>query len=255
MINLEEKKKFESICHTILSNETPSLGIGTYCEKTLHRAIKHYICQDTDYHEVGIGPFVADVLLDNVIYEIQSAGLFPLKKKLAYYLEHTNKSIQIVCPILTAKRVIWVDKDTGTLSPPRKSPVGHGKMRVLPELLYLCDLLDFQRISILIVGLTADDYKLLDGKGADKKRGASRMERIPRELTTLELLSSNADIARFFLPKELPDEFGAAEFSRLTNLRRRTLSAALKALQKLGILEISGNRGKAVLYRRIRTLS
>ena len=251
MVSTEEKQKFEKICLETKNTERESFGIGTYSEKTLHRVLKAFLCPDTDFHEVGIGPFVADVLVGNTIYEIQSAGLFPLKKKLAYYLEHTDKRVQIVCPILTAKRLVWVDPASGELSTPRKAPVGHGKMRILPELIYLLELLDFTRVSFLVVGLTVDDYKRLDGKGIDKKHGASRLERLPRELVYLQTLSSKEDIASFFLPAELPEQFTAAEFSRLTNLRRRTLSAALKVLLRLGVIEIVGKQKNAFCYQRI----
>ena len=251
MVSTEEKLKFEKICLDIVGQEHALFGIGTYSEKTLHRVLKCYFCPDTDRHEVGIGSFVADAVCDGIIYEIQSAGLFPLKKKLAYYLEHTDKPIHIVCPVLTSKRVIWVDAESGELTPPRKSPVGHGKMRVLPELIYLLELLDFERISFLIVGLSVDDYKRLDGKGPDKKRGASRIERIPRELTMLEYIRSKEDIAAFFLPPTLQKEFGSAEFSRLTGFRRRTLSAALKVLQRLDIIRIVGKNKNAIRYERI----
>ncbi len=251
MVNAEEKQKFEKICLEMQNISHTTLGIGTYSEKTLHRVLKSFLCPDTDFHEVGIGSFVADALVENTLYEIQSAGLFPLKKKLAYYLEHTDKRVQIVCPVLTAKRLIWVDPESGILSKPHKSPVGHGKMRVLPEMIYLLEYLDFDRVSFLIAGLTADDYKLLDGKGSDKKHGATRIERIPRELVYLQTLSSKEDIAAFFLPTELPKEFSAAEFSHLTNLRRRTLSAALKVLVRLEIIEIIGKQKKAFCYRRI----
>ncbi len=250
MVSAEEKRIFEKICLEIKEGERALFGIGTYSEKTLHRVLKHYLCPDTDFHEVGIGPFVADAVVGDTVYEIQSAGLFPLKKKLAYYLAHTDKMVQIVCPVLTAKRIIWVDTESGALSEPRKSPVGHGKIRVLPELIYLLEHLDFERVSLLIVGLRVDDYKLLDGKGADKKRGATRLERLPRELTMLEILRSREDIASFFLPQDLPQEFTSAEFSRLTNLRRRTLSAALKVLLRLDIIQSVGKNKNAILYRR-----
>lgn len=250
MVSAEEKLKFEKICLDKKDSSPALFGIGTYSEKTLHRILKHYLCPDTDFHEVGIGSFVADAVVDNTIYEIQSAGLFPLKKKLAYYLANTDKKIQIVCPILTAKRVIWVDPESGALSEPRKSPVGHGKMRVLPELIYLWEHLDFERVSFLIIGLRVDDYKLLNGKGPDKKRGATRLERLPRELTLLKKLHSREDVASFFLPQELPETFTSSEFSRLTNLRRRTLSAALKALLNLNIIQIVGKNKNTILYQR-----
>ena len=232
MVSTEEKQKFEKICCELQNTARDDFGIGTYSEKTVHRVLKTFFCPDTDFHEVGIGSFVADALVGNTLYEIQSAGLFPLKKKLAYYLEHTDKQINIVCPVLTAKRVIWVDAESGEMSAPRKSPVGHGKMRVLPELIYLLDHLNFDRLSFLIVGLVADDYKLLDGKGANKKHGASRVERLPRELTYIETLSSRKDIACFFLPEKLPREFTASEFSRLTNLRRRVNAAIVRESAK-----------------------
>lgn len=250
MVSAEEKQRFEKICIDMQNATRADFGIGTYSEKTVHRVLKTFLCPDTDYHEVGIGSFVADALVGNTIYEIQSAGLFPLKRKLAYYLEHTEKQIKLVCPILTAKRLIWVDPESGETSPPRKSPVGHGKMRILPELIYIWQYLNFDRISLLIVGLSVDDYKSLNGKGADKKHGATRLERIPRELTLLETISSKEELAAFFLPEKLPEEFGSAEFSRATNLRRRSLSAAIKALLSLEIIEIVGKQGNAIRYRR-----
>ena len=251
MVSTEEKLKFEKICLDLREEKPISEGIGTYQEKTLHRILKKYVCPKTQLHEVEIGNFIADAILENTIYEIQSAGLFPLKKKIAYYIEHTDKKIKIVCPILTAKRVIWVNPESGETSTPRKSPVGHGKMRVLPELVYLLPVLDFERVSFLIIGIEADDYKLLNGKGSDKKHGASRIERIPRSLTMLKSLSSKEDIASFFMPTELEKTFCSSDFSRLTNLRRRTLSAALKVLTSLQIICADGKKGNAVMYRRL----
>lgn len=249
MVSEQEKARFEKICQEVSEKNREWQGIGTYCEKILHRVLKSYLCPDTDFHESALGPYVADVVFQNTIYEIQSAGLFPLKKKLAYYLLNTDKKIQLVCPVLSAKRVIWVDVQSGDMSTPRKSPVGHGKMRVLPELIYLLDVLDFRRVSLAIVSITADDYKLLNGKGSDKKRGASRMERLPRELTDMVYIRSVKDIADYFLPKDLPTVFTAAEFSRLTRLRRRTLSAALKVLLHFDIIKQEGKKGNAILYQ------
>lgn len=86
MVSTEEKLKFEKICLDIVGQEHALFGIGTYSEKTLHRVLKCYFCPDTDRHEVGIGSFVADAVCDGIIYEIQSAGLFPLKKSLPIIL-------------------------------------------------------------------------------------------------------------------------------------------------------------------------
>ena len=107
--------------------------------------------------------------------------------------------------------------------------------RVLREMLWLRELLDFSRVTIRFVFLSVDEYKRLDGYGADKKRKASRIERIPGELLDMVDLTSAADVAAVFLPDGLPSPFTSADFSRLTGARRRALSADLSVLEHLGL--------------------
>ncbi len=249
LVTAEEKLRFEKICHQYEKNVPEPMGIGTLHEKPLHRILKTYFCPDTEFQEVGIGDFVADALVGNTIYEIQTAGLSPLRKKLRYYLDHTEKNIVVVCPAIVSKSLVWIHPETGVASSPRRTNPGHGKMRVLPELVYLLDCLDFERLSFCLVGVNVEDVKLLDGRGKEKKIGATRLTRIPHELISVDYLCSAEDIAAAFLPANLPDEFGSSDFSRRTNLRRLSLSAALKVLVRLGFLEIVGKKKNSIRYR------
>ncbi len=250
MLSKEEKLKFEKLCHELPKPAPGYMGIGTQSEKTLHRVLKHYVCPDTDCHEVSVGGHIADAVVGDTIYEIQCAGFFPLKKKLASYLENTDKNIVLVCPFVISKTLTWIEPDSGEMSKPRKTSVGYGKMRILPELIYLLEFLDFSRVTLMPVGLSVEDYRLRDGYGKDKKKRATKAERIPSELCSIEKLTSKQATAACFFPQALADSFTAAEFSKATHLRRRALSAALKVLLALDAIEIERKEGKRIFYRK-----
>ena len=68
------------------------------------------------HHEVKIGRFVADACCDGVIYEIQTAKLGNLVKKLKFYLENTDYKIVVVCPLAQNRRIFWLDKESGEMA-------------------------------------------------------------------------------------------------------------------------------------------
>lgn len=250
MIDRAQQARFLAVCESIIEQGHADMGIGTYSEKYMHLILKRFFCEDTDCHEVGIGEFFADAMVDDTIFEIQTAGFYPLKKKLTYYLSREDKRVIIVTPVVVRKRLLWVDPVTGAVvDRPRTVSLPRAHMRVLREMFWLCDLLDFRKVTLRLVMLAVDEYKKLDGYGADKKRKASRIERIPRELLDIVDITGSDDVARIFLPDGLPQPFTSANFSRLTGARRMALSADLRVLESLGIIEREGKRGRAILYR------
>lgn len=250
MVADEQKTRFLQVCEDVIEQGHAEMGIGTYGEKYMHLILKRFFCEDPDCHEVGIGDFFADAMVDDTIYEIQTGSFYPLKKKLTYYLTREDKRVVIVCPVVVSKRLFWVDPVTGAIDgKPRRVTQGRAHMRVLREIYWLAELLDFHRVTLRLVMLSVDEYKKLDGFGADKKKKASKIERIPRELLDIVDITDVDGVARTFLPEGLPEVFTAAEFSALTGAKRLALSADLKALEVLGIIGREGKRGRAVLYR------
>lgn len=248
MLSAEEKGRFEKICEeTLVADRTR--GIGTLGEKTLHRVLKRFFCDAECVHEVKLGGFVADAVLGGTIYEIQTGGFFPLKKKLLYYKENTDYRVRVVCPVVKKKSLVWVDPESGEMSAPRRTNVGLGKWHVLAEMVYLLSIFDFSRMSLVLAELVVEDYKLLNGYGKDKKIRASRYERLPRELLELCEITSREDVAAHFLP-ELPTPFSSADFSKKTGLRRRSLGAALKVLLAMDIIRIAGKEKNKILYEK-----
>lgn len=249
MIHTEQKEKFAMLCAAI--GDRKDGGVGTLGEKTLHRTLKQFFCPCDCVREVKVGGFVADGILDGCIYEIQTTGLYPLKKKLGVYQSETDYHIRIVCPVIKTKTLVWVNPENGEMSVPRRTRAGLGKWHFLAEMLYLLPVFDFSRMSLVLVDLVVEDYKLLDGYGKDKKIRASRYERLPVALLDIYELKDKTAFAEMFLPTDLPDAFSSADFSRLTGLRRRSLSAALKVLLAMDAIRAVGKRGNAFLYEKI----
>ena len=117
-----DKLRFElCIRENILSERRDGENIGTYKEKRLHQILKKFIEEDETMHERAIGPYVADVLRENEIFEIQTGSFYPMKEKIKYYLVETDYSINIIRPLPYIKWCIWIDPDSGEIRSGRKS--------------------------------------------------------------------------------------------------------------------------------------
>ena len=252
MIDAHEKKKFQDVCEQVIARGRAEMGIGSLGEKYMHLILKTFICGDTDCHEVGQGRYVADVLVEDTVYEIQTAGYYPLKKKLEYYLRETDCRVVIVTPVVRKKRLIWVDPETGATTEGRQTTVRMAWVRILREMYWLSEFLDFERLSFWFPVLSVDEYRKLDGYGCDKKKRASKIEKIPRELLDIGEVSGLEDVVALFVPEALPQRFFAKDFAALTGARRLTLSSCLHALEAMGIIEKDGKEGNAFVYRRLR---
>ena len=249
MISAAEKERFSEICQKTATAIHERSGIGTYKEKILHLVLKRFFCDDERCHEVKNGRFIADASTDSQIFEIQTRGLYPLKKKLVSYLEDTDKKITLVCPLVSKKRLVWLDPESGAMSEPKNVTASKPKNPLLRELMWIGELLDFSRVELKAVYVETDEYRLLDGLGADKKIKATKIDRIPREIVDIVTLDSREAFAEFFVPKDLPSEFRAKDFERATGLRKKGVFAGLRALESVGIIMREKQSEHKVVYR------
>ena len=106
-------------------------------------------------------------------------------------------------------------------------------------------------LSFHIVLMDMEEYKLLNGRSRDKKRGASRYDRLPGKLRDIVRIEHISDYARF-LPEELPEEFTSGDLAKCAHIPRGTAQTCLLILRDLGVAELIGKKGRSNLHRRKR---
>lgn len=242
---MTDADRFAAACSTVLSRSHEREGIGTQGEKTLHAVFKYYVEPDSSFHEVKTGGFIADIRRDGRITEIQTRGLYRMKKKLAAFL--SDYDVTVVHPIPRTRTVRWIERDGG-FSPKRKSPKTGKFTDAVRELLGIRGFLRHPRLTVVLSLVDCNDYKVRSGK-VGRKRGAMRFERVPTALVSELRLSSPRDYLTL-LPAGLPEIFTSADVSESGKLRRDDASSLLLLLFSLGVLErIGRNEKRRYLYR------
>ncbi len=247
--------------------------IGTLREKRLHAAIKLYLCPDETCHErpvadlmVGEGAFettkkrrmVADILTDGHILEVQTGGFYPLKEKIAWYLTHTPCRVTVIHPIPAVRYLSWINPEDGTVISRRKSPKRGRVKDVAKELYWLSDFIGNPRLSLRLLLVELEEYRMADGWSRDGKRSSNRYERFPTALLGDVTLSTPADYAAYFLPAALSSPaadhvcplFTATEYARLTGIRGKATYSMIHLMEKLGLIEETEEKiGRSKTYR------
>lgn len=244
------RARFCRLCEAAMSERRTQgeAGIGTLAEKRMHSIIKRYLCEDEEMHEVGVldTRYVSDVRIGNEIFEVQTGAFYPMRKKIAYYLDHTDCTVTIVHPIIVNKWVSWVDPITHEITERKKSPKHESAQDLLAELYCLIPHLGNNRLRFRLLLLEAQDFRILNGRRSrDRKRGAERYERIPLDLLGEEEFTSPSDFQKF-IPDALPTHFTVKDFTKHTGIRGRDAYSAVRVLVALGLLSTGESIGRAM---------
>ncbi len=237
----------------IYEKREENASIGELNEKMLHSVLKATVADGSGECEVRIdGHNIADCIKDNTVYEIQTESLFPVRKKLDYYLQNTCFDIDIVFPIPRKRYKVWVNTENGDVIRPKRGSNPKTLIDKIDELRYIVPYLDGKRVTVSVLYIEEEEWRRLDGKRSkDKKRGSSRIERRPLSLVFGEEIKSREDF-RFLLPEK--KEFTKPEYKKEKKIRsERKLFAAIDVLLQLGYIKKEGKRGNAYLYKMIET--
>ncbi len=245
--------RFRELCReAMLQRHEQGLdGIGTLGEKRMHVILKKYVCADEKYHEIPVKGtrYVSDIRVGNEIYEIQTGSFAPMKKKIGYYLEHTDATVTVVHPITAKKWVAWVDPLTRSVSERVRSPKKEKEAALLPLLYPLLPYLDNPRLRFRLLLIEAMDFRILSQSQKDRKKRSVKYERIPLSLLD-DLSFSSPDDYRRLLPEELPSPFKVKDLARLAGYRGVDAYSAVRALVKLGLVRECGNIGNAMAFEK-----
>lgn len=223
--------------------------IGTLGEKGVHNTLKHYYEPDTDCHEIPVGGYVADIVGENGIIEIQSASFGKLREKLRCFLSAAR--VTVVWPCVVNKRIIRVDTETGEMISERRSTVHRGEYDIFRELWSLREFICDPRLTICIAQLEADEYRPAEEKKGRRRKGANNgIERYPTMLAGELVLSCAEDYLRF-VPSGLPEEYNSKIFAKAAGVHLPIAQNALLVLSTLGVVERCGKQGNSYIYKTI----
>lgn len=241
------QEAFQNACEIIGNNRDTNTGIGTLQEKTLHATLKYYFEPDNTYHEIRHHGFVADILHDQDVIEIQTRGFDKLRKKLDAFLEEGE--VRIVYPVAYEKQLEWIDEETGAISKKRKSPKRGTPYEVFYELYKIKSYLVNPKLSISIVLLNMEEQRLLNGWSEDRKRGSTRYERIPTALVDQVDINHVEDYKKL-IPEGLEEPFTTKTYKEATKLSIGKARTALHVLHYVGAVRKVGKKGNTILYER-----
>ncbi len=263
-LSRSDTMRFRSIVIDVMS-EAASLdypdesgGIGTLGEKQMHAAIKRFICPESSYHEVKLDVsdgsekkrrrFVADILKDGTVTEIQTGRLLPLQEKIAWILENTPYNVTVIHPIAESK---WVNvlNSKNDIEKRYRSPVKGKISDIACELYAIKDFIGSPRFSLVILMMEAEQYMKNTAKNARSRPKYKKYELIPVNLLSATVFSGLDDY-KVLIPDSLEGEFTVKEFSRLSKIRGMDAYSAVHSLCDLGLLENCGKSGRANIYRK-----
>ena len=237
--------RFENALAAAKKNLAFEGSIGTLSEKTMHSVLKYYLEPCDDFHEVAIGGYVADIMRDGCIIEIQTRGFDRLRSKLRVFLaEHP---VTVVFPIAAKKTYYVTDSESGKLSPPRKSP-RHGNIYdAFKELYKIKMLLDSENLYFHFVLLDVTEHRRTVKKSYKNHKGYETVERIPNEIIE-EIYIDGAHDLKKLIPPSLKSPFTSLDFAKAIKRQRHVAQTALNVLTYVGVLKVIGKENRSNLY-------
>ncbi len=239
-----DKQRFLQCCDEVRTNGRNINGIGTMGEKSVHATLKLYFDEYVANHETGVGDYVADIVGEHGIIEIQTRSFERLKNKLHDYLP--NVRVTVVYPI-SVNTIVYTVNDDGVVSK-RKSPK-HGDIYSLFDELYkIREFIDNDNLSVCAMMINTDEFRKSCSRKKSRK-GFLRTEKYPTELLDEIYFNSLADYD-IFLP-ENSDEFTAADLAKSLNISADCARLILYTFRDCNIVKLIGKKGRSNLYRRL----
>lgn len=238
---------FEEACHLIMDHTRKINGIGTLREKTIHAVLKYYYAPKEIYHEHKIGSFVADILIDGEIMEIQTRNFNTLRRKLDAFLP--NHEVTIIYPVAHTKWLRWIDIETGEITNKRKSPKTGSLYAIIPELYRIKGYLKDPHIHFIISLIDVEESRLLNGWSADKKKGSTRDDGIPIAIYDEIHITDKQDYMKL-LPDSLPELFTSKDYKRCAKISQHNAVIGLNILNYMEIIQRVSKDGNSFIYKK-----
>ena len=224
-------------------------GIGTLNEGPLHQALKALYLTGNGEEEVSVGSYVADVRAeDQVIYEIQTGGFAPLKRKLATLIE--SHRVVLVHPIAAIRYIVKLPEQEDGQATRRKSPKRSSSAHIVEELVSIPYLLEHPNFAVEVVLIEEDEIRMFDPTRVRRRGGWRVVSRQMNQVLERQRISNRQDLYSL-VHGPLPEEFSTADLAAAMGQSRRLAQKMAYCLRESGAAELCGKAGNALLYRRV----
>lgn len=243
-----DKDKFYCCCEQVINQHKQYNGIGTYGEKTVHSILKNYFQPFSDGQEQKAGRYVADIINEDGIIEIQTASFDKLRSKLSEFLQVAD--VTVVYPIAVTKWLTKIETETGEMGKKRKSPVKGTIYDVFAELYKIKSFLNSDRLNLCLMLMNVEEYRCPpeeSGLKRGRRKGYTRYDRIPVELIDELHFNCKSDWLKF-IPDNIPAEFTSKQFSELAGIHISTSQICLNILTSMDIVVRVGKSGNSYIY-------
>lgn len=240
-----DRERFDNSLKKFLDYKPQRSSIGILKEKSIHLIVKDFYAGNDDYKEVPINGYVADIYNGERIIEIQNGNFYKMRDKLASFLPDYH--VDLVLPMQYHKTLSWIDPESGEISKKNKSPITGNPYMAFKEFYRIKTFLKHPNLSLVVLLIDYDEYRLMDGWSANKKRGSHRYDRIPIRLEREIRFDTLSDFGEL-VPDSLDMPFTIKELSSATGVKRAYLSQAVTVLSYLGVIKVCGKRGRMNEY-------
>ncbi|RPG30585.1 MAG: hypothetical protein CBC52_004200 [Gammaproteobacteria bacterium TMED92] len=219
--------------------------IGTLNEGALHAALKQHYGGSTADFEVSFSGFVADVVRDGVIFEIQTSSFSGLERKMRALAE--QNAVVLVHPIAAQKHLVRIkDPHSGDFSR-RKSPKKGGLCHILSELVYLPTLLNHPNFSVEVALIEEEQHSVYDPKARRGRGGWRTRGRHLVELVEQLRLNHVEDLLQF-IPEPLASTFSVQDLAAAMGQPVWLARQMAYCLRHGGLTSVCGKQGNALVY-------
>ncbi len=241
------KEKFLQAREKILYCDRERRGIGMLKEKSMHAILKLTLEPNEMNHEIKMGKYVADIVNDDGVIEIQTRNFNAMRDKLTFFLQ--TEQVTIVYPIPHIKYLLWIDEESGEISKRRKSPKKGEFYDAFYELYKIKQWLTHPNLKIKLLLIDTEEYRNLNGWSRDKKRGSSRHEMIPTDIFDIFDINCKEDYQKL-VPRAMPQQFTTKDYKEASKRTIEIARIALNVLKYVGAIEQVGKKGNTIVYER-----
>jgi hypothetical protein len=221
--------------------------IGTLNENPLHAALKARYARPGDALEVKLHGYVVDVVREELWIEIQTSGVWHIKRKLAALVE--QHAVRLALPVALEKWIVRLDADGATVLGRRRSPKRGAITAIFRELVSIPRLLAHPNFSLAVLLIQEEEVRRRDENRSWRRGGWGTVERRLIGVVEERVFQTPAELAAL-LPAALAEPFTARQLAAAIDQPVWLAHKMIYCLDALGCLAPAGKAGRARTYGR-----